>query len=89
MPDSTSSSSDEDPPGAPQNVVTSQSQGGSSQSQSQGGVIQSQGGNSHSQGGNSHSQGGASGESLFKLKNAAVKILGRRCFLNIWLLKIL
>ena len=84
MADSTSSSDEEDknPPGAPQNVVTSQSQGGSSQSQSQGGVIQSQGGNSHS-------QGGASGESLFKLKNAAVKILGRRCFLNIWLLKIL
>ena len=82
MADSTSSSDEENPPGAPQNVVTSQSQGGSSQSQSQGGVIQSQGGNSHS-------QGGASGESLFKLKNAAVKILGRRCFLNIWLLKIL
>ena len=68
MPDSASSSSDEDPPGAPQNVVTSQSQGGSSQSQ--GGVIQGHGGNSQS-------QGGASGESLFKLKNAAVKILGR------------
>ena len=84
MADSTSSSDegDKNPPGAPQNVVTSQSQGGSSQSQSQGGVIQSQGGNSHS-------QGGASGESLFKLKNAAVKILGRRCFLNVWLLKIL
>ena len=68
MPDSASSSSDEDPPGEPQNVVTSQSQGGSSQSQ--GGVIQGHGGNSQS-------QGGASGESLFKLKNAAVKILGR------------
>ena len=49
------------PPAAPQNVVASQSQG----------VV------SQSQGGPAHSQGGASGESLFKLKNAVVKILGR------------
>ena len=56
------------PPAAPQNVVASQSQGVVSQSQ---GVV------SQSQGGPAHSQGGASGESLFKLKNAVVKILGR------------
>ena len=74
---STSSDEDKDKdlPAAPHNVVTSQSQGGASQNQ--GGVIQSQGVVTQSQGVVTQSQGGASGECLFKLKNAVIKILGR------------